>query len=250
MFEKELQSMGLTEGEAKVYEALLFLGSSTVGPIVNRSKVSYSNIYEILDRLTVKGLVSYVIKEKTKRFQAADPSRINDYLDSQELKITRNKEILKSLVPFLNDVRKASGKTEEVEMFIGNKGLMTAYEVLLHGTKKGDEAFFFYAYNPAYMEISLSFYRRIMPFFKEIGIRWNGITQESYRKISLARQIPKYIIKERYVGFPVPGNVGIFNDRILIIAWSSQPIGIVIHSKEVADNFKSYFSSLWEMAKD
>ena len=56
----------LTEGEAKVYEALLFLGSSTVGPIVTRSKVSYSNIYEVCDRLTAKGLVSHIVKEKTK----------------------------------------------------------------------------------------------------------------------------------------------------------------------------------------
>jgi sugar-specific transcriptional regulator TrmB len=66
----ELTKLGLTEGEAKVYLALLKLGSSTVGPIVKKSKVAYSNIYEVLERLISKGLVSFIKKEKTKYFQA------------------------------------------------------------------------------------------------------------------------------------------------------------------------------------
>jgi len=43
----------------------LKLGSSTVGPIVKGSKVSYSKIYEVLGRLLEKGIISYNIKEKT-----------------------------------------------------------------------------------------------------------------------------------------------------------------------------------------
>ena len=75
-----LIKMGLTSGEAKVYVALAEIGSTTVGPIVNKSKVAYSNIYEILNRLIDKGLVSFIIKEKTKYFQAATPNNIKKFL--------------------------------------------------------------------------------------------------------------------------------------------------------------------------
>ena len=40
----ELLKVGLTDGEAKAYLALSELGSTTVGPIVKKSGVSYSNI--------------------------------------------------------------------------------------------------------------------------------------------------------------------------------------------------------------
>lgn len=250
MFEKELQSMGLTEGEAKVYESLLFLGSSTVGPIVKRSKVSASNIYEILERLTFKGLVSYVIREKTKYFQAADPNRITDYLESQEMKIRKNKETLKNLIPFLSEIKSSSSKLEEVELFIGTKGLITAYETLFQDLRRGDKAYFFYAYSKTYLESSLKFYSKIMPYFKKIGVHWDGITHIDYKKISLANKVPKSVVNERYVNFPIPGNIGVYADRTLIIIWNLHPTGIFIRSQEVADNFKAYFASLWRVAKN
>ena len=65
----DLLKIGLTEGESKVYLALTELGSSTVGPIVKKSGVAYSNIYDILHRLIEKGIVSFIIKNKTRYFQ-------------------------------------------------------------------------------------------------------------------------------------------------------------------------------------
>ena len=61
-----LKDAGLTDGEAKVYLALLELGSSTTGPIIHKSKIAKSIVYQILEKLMQKGLVSYVTKEKTK----------------------------------------------------------------------------------------------------------------------------------------------------------------------------------------
>ena len=49
-----LEEIGLTEGENKVYLALLKLGSSTIGRIIKEAQVSNSKIYDILDRLNKK----------------------------------------------------------------------------------------------------------------------------------------------------------------------------------------------------
>ncbi len=48
-FIQNLTSLDLTNGEARVYVALLKLGSSKVGPIVRESRVSYSKIYDVLE---------------------------------------------------------------------------------------------------------------------------------------------------------------------------------------------------------
>lgn len=42
-----------------MYAALLKLGSSKVAEIVKESRVSYSKVYDVLERLGLKGLVSH-----------------------------------------------------------------------------------------------------------------------------------------------------------------------------------------------
>jgi len=52
-----LETIGLTKGEIKVYEALLELGESTKTPIANTSGISPGKVYDVLERLMKKGLV-------------------------------------------------------------------------------------------------------------------------------------------------------------------------------------------------
>ena len=54
---KILKEAGLTEGEIKVYLGLLELGLSTTGPIIEKSRIARSIIYQILEKLMQKGLV-------------------------------------------------------------------------------------------------------------------------------------------------------------------------------------------------
>ena len=74
---KELTRIGFTIGEAKVYLALLRLGSTTTGPLATEAGVSSSKVYKILARLEKKGLAGHTIKSKVKHFQAIDPRRLS-----------------------------------------------------------------------------------------------------------------------------------------------------------------------------
>ena len=57
---EELEQIGLTKGEIKVYVALLELGESTKTPIARKSEVSPGKVYDVLERLLRKGLVSTI----------------------------------------------------------------------------------------------------------------------------------------------------------------------------------------------
>src|SRR3989344_337750 len=63
MNEQLLEDIGLTKGEIKVYLTLLKLRETTTGKIIEEAQISSGKIYEILDKLIKKGLVSYIIKE-------------------------------------------------------------------------------------------------------------------------------------------------------------------------------------------
>ena len=64
----ELEKIGFTKSEIAVYTALLKIGQKTTGEILKEAKISSGKIYEILDKLIKKGLVSYIIKNNTKYF--------------------------------------------------------------------------------------------------------------------------------------------------------------------------------------
>ena len=80
-----LKEAGLTPGEIKVYIALLKLGPSTTGPIIEKSHVAKSIIYQILDKLTTKGfafnvLTTYSDESKMKEnLYYADPTQLFEY---------------------------------------------------------------------------------------------------------------------------------------------------------------------------
>lgn len=80
----DLMKIGLTGGEAKVYASLLEIGHSTVGPLLKRAKVAHSNIYEILDRLLEKGIVTMIIKNGVKTFQPVSPINLSKYLEKKQ----------------------------------------------------------------------------------------------------------------------------------------------------------------------
>ena len=57
-----LEKIGLTPGEAEVYEALIELGLSSAGDIIKKANIASSKVYDVLHRLLNKGLASYAIK--------------------------------------------------------------------------------------------------------------------------------------------------------------------------------------------
>ena len=92
---RALENLGLTPGEIKVYLALVKLGQTTSGPLVDESGVSVSKIYNVLDRLAKKGLASHIVKQRVKHFQAADPNRLLDYLKEKEADLEKQEKSLK-----------------------------------------------------------------------------------------------------------------------------------------------------------
>ena len=76
----DLINIGLTCGEARVFLTLLKLGSAKVGQIVKDSHISYSKIYDVLDRLSSKGLVSHIIIGKVRYFNVVEPYRLEEYI--------------------------------------------------------------------------------------------------------------------------------------------------------------------------
>src|SRR3989338_6168431 len=87
MIEDTLHNIGLSNRESKCYLTLLEMGSSKTGMICKKSAIPSSKIYEILDMLIKKGLVTYVIKGKIKFFQAANPIVLVNLIEEKKKEV-------------------------------------------------------------------------------------------------------------------------------------------------------------------
>ncbi len=92
----ELQELGLTEQESKIYLSLCYLGKASASAIATEAEVSYGTIYEILAQMERKGLVN-TIPEKTKKFIATNPNQLINLVKTKEEKLNAIKQNIKSL---------------------------------------------------------------------------------------------------------------------------------------------------------
>ncbi|MBU2459338.1 MAG: helix-turn-helix domain-containing protein, partial [Nanoarchaeota archaeon] len=118
MLSQTLKQIGLTEGEIKVYLALIDLGSVSTGRITKASGISGSKVYEVLERLMKKGLVSTITKNNVRYFEATSPNKILDYLDEKTSNIEIEKTNIQKILPDLI-LKQNHSESSEVKVFTG-----------------------------------------------------------------------------------------------------------------------------------
>jgi sugar-specific transcriptional regulator TrmB len=238
--------LGLTEGEAKVYAALLELGSSSVGPVTKKSGVSYSNIYEILQRLVEKGIATVIVKNGVKQFSGVDPVNLGRYLEKKQEELDDQKRLLVEALPRIESLGNLHSN-QDAQLFVGVKGLIAAYKELFKDSEKGDENLWIYVHDERYADKSDKFYMHTwLPIVRNIKSR--GIADTSYRKSPFAKAFGKGH-EIRFADFPIFSHGEVFKDRFLLVSWEDPVIAVLVSAKHVSDNFKKYFESVWELGK-
>ena len=237
-----LAQAGLTERESKVYLALLELGSVTSGPIVKKSGVPNSKIYEILESLQNKGLVSWIIKIKTKYFQASPPKKIQILFKEKEREIAQ-------MIPSL-EIKAKYLERKSVELFEGFPAIRNMFVNMISDAKKGECWYGFSTGESSKKEEVRDFYewwgarksklKDHLLISKEHKKKFEGVHRVSLKDIK---------IKLKYSAVSFPGDVAIFRDQVVILNWEGVPIATLITSKNIADQYKNFFLGLWKLAK-
>lgn len=247
---KVLRNIGLTDGEIRVYLSLIELGPSTSGPITDKSKVSSSKIYNILERLMQKGLVSYIIKERTRYYQAEDPIKIKEYVINKEGEIKKQKGEIDKLIPSLQLQRKLEKNKSEVQVYKGFRGVQTITEHIYSKLNRGDTW-----YNigvPSHQEEKYHDYWH-KDHLKRIkaGIKCKMLFNPKTPRETLKQRNHYKDCDARYMPIPVetPSWILIYKSTTVIILPGNEPMAIEINNTEIADSFMQYFDAFWKLSK-
>lgn len=242
-----LEKIGMTEGEVKVYLSLLELGNSSTGKIIDKSQITSSKVYLILERLEQKGLVSHVIKNNVKYFQVADPVRLKTYMEKKKQDLERDSEEIAKMIPLLQEKRN-SFELSETTMYHGFDGFKFALEEFISDLKEGDEYLIFGAKE----HFGKKFENFIKYFYinkEKRGIKTRLIYNSGFREVKKLYAGLK-LTNVRFIDYITPSTIALGKDKILITAYGDNPIQVLITNKALCDSFKQFFESMWRIAKN
>lgn len=241
---EELKELGLTENESKIYIYLLKNNNSTTGPIIKNTKIANSRVYESLNTLMQKGLVTYNTQKDGKHFSATEPETL---LQQEE----ERKKKIESIIPQLNQLKTLS-KTPDVNTAIyeGFTGFKTAFRKIIEDCPEKGEILILGFSDKQYAHKSLRTFIQNMNL-KAIDKRQRlKILLDKENKQSRDRKKEPYT-EIRYMpkGYISPAAIDIFEDYTYIFLWEEKPYVFMIKNKQIAESFKSYFEFLWRIAK-
>lgn len=234
-----LEHLGLTNAEAKVYIALLDLGSSLAGKITSKTGIHRRTVYDSIERLIEKGLVSYIIQNNIKYYEAVEPDRLLDILKEKQ-------DNLKDILPQLNLLYNTSKEKQEATFFRGRLGLKSVFN---HQIKVGKDILVFGASADA-PNILKAYFPNYDRERKKKNINVKIVFDESNKDNPYIKSIPNAKVRFIPKEFSSPAAINIYGDNVAIILWSEEPFAILIKNKEIAKGYKNYFRLLWDTAKD
>jgi sugar-specific transcriptional regulator TrmB len=241
---KLLEELGLTGNEVKVYIALLESGSTSAGLLIKRTAMHRSAVYDLIELLIDKGLVSYVVKANRKYFEAQDPKRLLEYLDLKKQELNKKEEELKKIIPELQSKRKLSKEDQEGTIYKGKKGLKSIFEDILNEKKH----WYVLGASGQFKEQFSAYYHHFHNRRASQKIHLKIIYDTKFKKIERAKELKLCETKYLPSTHISPSTTYIYGDKIAIINWSDEPMAFLMRSKQVADSYKTFFDILWKTA--
>ncbi len=249
--EELLQKIGLTRSEAKVYLALLKINKfASKGIILKEAKIAPSKIYHVLGKLIDKGLASTITRNNVKHFAAAPPNRLKEYLEVKKQALLEEEKLADKILPKLEGFYKTFKEQTTAEIFLGWKGMETAYSTILDEMKRGQTAYILGASRGDAPEKTKRFFFKYSLKTKAKGVQVKVIFNENSRNYvkALERQT-KIIFNKRFLFKHSNVEIGIANTTTAIVMLKEEPIIIVIRDNNTTNSFRTYFEELWKVAK-
>lgn len=240
MLSDNLQEMGLNEGEARAYLAMLELGESSVAQIAKKANLKRPTTYLIVEDLKEKGLINMAKRGKKTHFLAEDPRKIVEILEERKEKMNRIMPQLLSITNFID-------KKPAIRFFEGIEGIKSVYRDTLNYPNQEmltffsetyathfEEDFFNNFYIPKRVEKKI-WARAILPMQKKI----KELTNRDTEQLRQTRLVPKKT-------YAINIEINLYGKRKIGIVSFEEKFALIIESEKIHDSLKNIFELVWD----
>ncbi len=244
MIPKDLIIAELDEKQAITYLAALELGEATMGQLVEKSKLKRTTLYDVIESLKGRRLVSVTKRGKRILYVAEPPQRLLDTLEERRTG-------LEKLLPELLSINNSIKNKPKVRYFEGVEGVKEVYrDVLRFPDQKMqswvpeniiselDKSFFEDYFTPERLKKKI--WAEVIASDLPMIRHYHAFDTVSLRKMKL-------IDANR---FPFSVEVCLYGrNHIGIMSYKDQ-MGLIIESDSIARTLKSIFDLQWELLGD
>ena len=234
-----LESIGLHKNEILVYFDLIKVGHSSAHEISHRTKIHRPNVYDILDKLIKKGIVTQSIENNVKIFYPVSPKNLINYIRQKEYD-------LKKIIPEIEKIHSSPPEKRRVTMSEG----IRAFRMLLKNQLEKNQDIFVYGIPKGVSDIVGGFINE----FHEERVKKKINMYHIYNKDAQNRI--KYLnemdyTKAKFLPSAYDTNIMtlICGNAVLLTFWDEPIFTINIENQAIADTYKKYFNILWEEAR-
>lgn len=239
--------LGLNLNEARVYLSLIQNAKATASTIIKHLGVHRNIVYDNLDKLSEKGLVSFVIEKGKRIYFPKDPSTIIDYLNQEKEQVNKKIVLANKLTKQLEQELNTHSQSG-VELFQGIQGIKRVLELTLKNT------------NSTRYVIGISNYSTEV-LGKTYWNNYNKKTQDKKIKNILLLN-PDYnettsMIKTHKNTIRILPNkasqkveINLFDKKVALIVYSTKPTAVLIQDEHIYQTYLLQFNQLWQASSN
>lgn len=246
MHTETLQKLDLSKNESIIYETLLKKGESNVSSISKFSGIHRRNVYDTIDHLLSKGLISEKVTLKENTYLPVDPKKLTEIIKEKEMELAK-------VMPIFQKLYNTKPETESVFIYKGIEG----WKNYLRDVLEVGENLYTIGGKGAWSD------PRIRTFLNDFLKKANKKRIEFYMLYDGdKKEIPEFVVdttkgKHKFLPKKYSNNstIEIFGDRVVIFSNINTTERIidekatltVIKNRNVADAFKTWFQMIWDL---
>ena len=242
----KMEELGISRKASKVYLTLLKMGSGTVMDIAYKADINRCTVYDLLESLSKRKLVTHAYKGKRRIFIAQHPDNLNYSVRQQQ-------SIVSDILPELNRYfEQANANHQRIEYHEGIEGIVYANNQILQTTEK--EYYYFGSVQEMTQIIGHYYLEDYVAKRVKKGIWSNAIRlRERETELSFMQSGEKNLRRVRYFPKKIDENVAalyITDSKIIVISSMNEGFGLIIDSPELIALMRMVWKMLWEAAEE
>lgn len=238
----DLSAAGLSTTEAKCYTALLEKKEWKPSDLAKNVQETRTNTYKILDNLVALGLAERFDKDKKLHYRATNPMKLLELARARRAAIEKSEKELELQADSLVQEYVKNHEQAGVRYFQGEQGIKEIFsevarsseEVVFVHTKAGVD---FYGFSQMH---------NLRMMAVNAGVRRRALTPDNASAPKdWATTDPAVLLERTWLqedDYTKPVEWGAFEDKLYIISYGDEALGMVIQSKQIATAFKQLFS--------
>ena len=241
---EQLQKLGLNGRQANVYLALLQLGSASAIELAKATGYKHPTVYDVLDSLKERQLISESFAGGKKRFAAEDPVKWEEFERER-------RQTLDLLLPDLKMLYDARENRPRVRFYQGEAGILEIHRQLLNAADK--QYFYFGSVREMFQTTGAD---KLEEYYHERirrGVRSYAIRVRSGENDIDYMQPGEHNLREvRYLPRPVSGEIAglyLYDNTVAIVSALKENYSMTIESRELFTLLKTVWLCIWEIAE-